>query len=242
MARVQKIITGNPHDNLSYLIHFSESKVLILDPFYSGQIITLLESQNLIPIALVNTHEHFDHIAANNELAEFFNIPVYAPHNAVGIPNQTHELKEGDIIELDEHSHIEILETPGHTFSHICLKLIQDGEVTDIITGDTMFNFGVGNCRSGDAELLYHSITSHFLHLPPSTRVHCGHDYVLKNLDFAFKVNPEDKKKIDEVRTIYLKDKENLVSIMKLEYDVNPFLRTKDKVEFLTLRKLRDSF
>ncbi len=33
------------------------------------------------PLAILNTHGHFDHVWSNNELKKFFNIPIYCPKN-----------------------------------------------------------------------------------------------------------------------------------------------------------------
>jgi len=50
---------------------------IIIDP---GVDATKWIKQNVInPIAIFNTHGHFDHVWSNQELKEYFNIPIYCP-------------------------------------------------------------------------------------------------------------------------------------------------------------------
>ena len=62
-----------------------------------------------------------------------------------------------------------------------------------------------------------------------TTKIYCTHEYTQSNLNFAVKVEPynnnlvEYKNKIDEKR---LKNEISLPTNLKLEKDINPFLRS----------------
>lgn len=75
---------------------------------------------------------------------------------------------------------IQALVTPGHTFDHLCFYI---ADIPALLAGDTLFNAGVGNTRSGDTEQLFDSISRLKL-LPHSTQLYSGHDYMANNLRF----------------------------------------------------------
>lgn len=71
------LIKNGVHPNNTYLIH-QNNKCLIIDPS-SGleQIINEIECNNLIPIAILLTHGHYDHIYSVDMLVDQYNIDVY---------------------------------------------------------------------------------------------------------------------------------------------------------------------
>jgi hydroxyacylglutathione hydrolase len=81
-----------------------------------------------------------------------------------------------------------VLDTPGHTRSHVCLLAhAQDsGTGPALFCGDTLFNAGAGNCHNGgDPEELYTTFVRQLAKLPADTRVYPGHDYIENNLRFT---------------------------------------------------------
>ncbi len=52
-------------------------KDIIIDPGMGATEWVKKEAKN--PIAILNTHGHFDHIWSNKELSESLNIPIYCP-------------------------------------------------------------------------------------------------------------------------------------------------------------------
>ena len=52
-----------------------------------------------------------------------------------------------------------MLDTPGHTRSHVCL--LAHGDAPALFCGDTLFNAGAGNCHNGgDPGLLYETFVN----------------------------------------------------------------------------------
>ncbi|WP_026804467.1 MBL fold metallo-hydrolase [Aliarcobacter lanthieri] len=54
-----------------------EGKDIIIDPGYEAT--TWIKYNTTNPIAVLNTHGHFDHIWSNQEVKELFNISLYTP-------------------------------------------------------------------------------------------------------------------------------------------------------------------
>jgi len=77
------------------------------------------------------------------------------------------------------------------------------------------------NCFSGDLEAFFHSLPR-LCSLPPTPRIHAGHDYVLDAIGFARRIEP-DNPAIDAYLAAYRR--EYVVSTLADELAVNPFLR-----------------
>jgi len=245
--QIIQIYTHSPLRNFSYLVYSEETKdAFCIDPFDALQIKTNLEQLNLNLIGILNTHEHSDHTCGNKSLLAEFDVPVYGHKNAMGkIPGLNKPVGSEDIIKLNTEEKLIVMDTPGHTFSHVCLKLVDENKEVGVITGDTVFNAGVGNCHNGgDPEVLYNTIASQFMNLADEIKVFPGHDYWQNNLDFTRSVESNNEF-VSEVEEKYLdlqKKEKVLISDMGLERKVNSFFRAKNKVEFLKLRELRNKW
>lgn len=119
------------------------------------------------------THVHADHITAAGKFNEFFGVETVVHENS-GVKCAKKLLKDGDIFMLGEEM-IEAIYTPGHTDTCTTYKI--DGH---IFTGDTLLVNGCGRTdfQSGDAGVLYDSITEKLFTLPDSIIVYPAHDYV----------------------------------------------------------------
>lgn len=133
------------------------NNAVCIDPGGSAEkIINILESNNLILEAIINTHAHYDHIGANAQLCEKFNCPVYIYETEVNalkdsVANLSSwfdgELKDGyEVKPLKDRESVvlaglefKVIHTPGHTSGSICL--LQNG---NLFTGDTLFNSSIG--------------------------------------------------------------------------------------------------
>ena len=85
-----------------------------------------------------------------------------------------------------------MLDTPGHTFAHLCFLVLDKSQVKAVFTGDTLFNAGVGHCRSGDAEVLYQTVSKQFHSLADDVVVYPGHEYLENNLRFTLSLEPDN--------------------------------------------------
>jgi len=82
---------------------------------------------------------------------------------------------------------LEVLDVAGHT-DHDVAFFSREAELA--FTGDTLFLCGCGRVTGERWEQMWSSLCR-LRDLPPDTRVYCGHDYTLENLDFALHLQPD---------------------------------------------------
>jgi glyoxylase-like metal-dependent hydrolase (beta-lactamase superfamily II) len=160
-------------DNFSYIIADEPTKeAAVVDPSFNIEaIIRLVKEQKLQVKYIIDTHQHWDHIAGNNDLKSAFNAKIVAHKLAKSFKDI--DVSDGEIIKIGNIA-IKVIHTPGHTPDSICLLV--DGK---LLTGDTLF---VGECGrtdlpSGSAEDMYHSLFEKLVTLDDSIEVYPGHDY-----------------------------------------------------------------
>jgi glyoxylase-like metal-dependent hydrolase (beta-lactamase superfamily II) len=75
---VETVVTG-PFQENSYIAWYPDSsQAVLVDPGDDDSLIMqTLENHNLIPVAIINTHAHLDHIGAVHPLKEKYQIPFY---------------------------------------------------------------------------------------------------------------------------------------------------------------------
>ena len=211
-------------------------------------------------VGIVNTHEHGDHTRGNRDLVERYDCPVFThPRGEGRIGEANRFLSAGDRISLGGDAWLRILDTPGHTFAHLCLLLVKKGEPGAVFTGDTLFNAGVGNCHNGgDPKTLYQTVSRQLAKLPPQVLLYPGHEYMGNNLRFTLDRESGNRDAQDLLERWKHVDfsRQSMVNSMQMERKVNTFLRlesrevienlpgnpTTSEEVFLSLRKLRDKW
>jgi len=130
---------------------------IIIDPGAEvDNIIYYLDSQDLIPDFIINTHGHFDHIGAVPELIEKYKIPFYidsADEKLIINPDKNGSsffgennlsLKTYNLINEKDRQYfskngIDIIRTPGHSPGSITIRI---GDC--LFTGDLLFKESIG--------------------------------------------------------------------------------------------------
>ena len=183
----------NSADNYNYLAYCPTTGVAAaVDPFDADHLISIADDNKLNITQIWVTHEHWDHIKDVNRLKELTGAQVYAPHTCKNAMDADIWLEDGDEVDLSQHHSVKLFLTPGHIAGH-GVYLYQDlQQPTDnfILAGDTLFNAGVGNTKSGDVEQLYHSIERLHQLLTEQCQIYVGHDYMVSNLKFTLKHCP----------------------------------------------------
>jgi hydroxyacylglutathione hydrolase len=218
-------------DNYIFLLYDpQENKAAVVDPAEAQPVLRCLESLGAELVAIFNTHHHFDHIGANEELMRHFpHLCVYGGAEDRGrIPKQQVYLQEGDRVEFAGRIG-EVFFVPGHTRAHIAYyfppKLEED--TGDLFCGDTLFAGGCGRLFEGTPAQMVNSL-SKLRRLPDKTRVWCAHEYTLNNLKFALTVDPNNQDlqtRYAQVEAARRQGEATIPSWLGIEKLTNPFLR-----------------
>jgi hydroxyacylglutathione hydrolase len=212
-------------DNYIWLIR-EGSRAAVVDAGDAAPVFAYLDRERLELAAIVATHHHNDHIGGNVALLERWRVPVFGPAHET-IPGITHPLVEGDRASiLGIGVALDVLDIPGHTAGHIALHgTIADAPV--VFCGDTLFAVGCGRLFEGTPVQMWSSL-SKLAALPPATRVYCGHEYTLANINFALAVEPHNNALRARERTERAKRERGLPTLPSTIADeraTNPFLR-----------------
>ncbi|PIQ23038.1 hydroxyacylglutathione hydrolase [bacterium (Candidatus Blackallbacteria) CG17_big_fil_post_rev_8_21_14_2_50_48_46] len=214
-------------DNFAYLILNQHSEALMVDPSESQPLIDALAQYQARPLAILNTHHHWDHTGGNAGLLEVFpELEVYAHASDQGrIPGQTHFLEGGDLFQLAGFN-FRVLFNPGHTLGAVSYAVGQA-----LFTGDTLFAAGCGRIFEGTPAQMYHSLNQIIGACPLETELYFGHEYTTHNLEFALEVEPlnsDIQARLEATRAARQQGHFSTPSTLRLERKTNPFLRCEE--------------
>lgn len=195
MIKIKKF-TFNPFQENTYLLINEEKDCIVVDPGCfnrneESELSSYIETNNLNPTMLINTHAHIDHVLGNHFVAnqyqlglsifqseypmlemairssEMYGIP-YTPS-----PDPQFFLKDGDTIEFGNTS-FDVLHVPGHAPDHIVL--INENE-NIMIGGDVLFKQSIGrtDLPGGNHKDLIQNIKTKIFPLKESIVVYSGH-------------------------------------------------------------------
>lgn len=203
------------------VINPSNRCALVVDPGEARPVIHYLNQYKLALHGVLITHHHWDHTNGVSELIQHYPAPVFASVRC-NIPNLTHRLAEHQTVDLDFFPSFQVIDIPGHTLDHVAYYA-----PGILFCGDTLFSAGCGRAFEGTAEQLYSSLQK-IAALPDNTRLYCAHEYTLNNLRFSQRVDPDNLAVNQHIQTVIALRKNGeptLPSLLKLEKDINPFLR-----------------
>jgi len=262
---VEQIWTNNAWRNFNYLIACPETgDALAIDPLNFQQCEDVAASRGWKISQILNTHEHHDHIEGNNPLKALTQAKLLA-HKDAPIENVDVRLTGGEIVKVGSTVELLVIDTPGHTMSHICLYFSGNSrEKPALFCGDTLFNAGVGRCDfGGEPKILHKTFEDQIFPLPNNVRIFPGHNYIENNIEFTLDREP-DNQQAASLRDQFQNglDAESFVSDIGLEREINVFFRAdqlkvregiasslnidiaslNNQKTFIGLRKLRDTW
>ncbi len=189
------IVSAPFQENTFILRKEAASECLIVDPgFEPDKISHHLKTTGLVPVAILNTHGHSDHIAGNAAMKKQWpDCPLIIgvddahkltdPHAnlsanygvALISPAADRTVKEGDVLELAG-IRLEVLLTPGHSPGHVVfVDKTQDPWV--VVNGDVLFQGSIGRTdfEDGNHQDLVDAIHQKLFTMPDDTIVLTGH-------------------------------------------------------------------
>jgi len=195
MIHIQ-LFTFNDFQENTYVLADETKQCIIIDPgcYRTEEQNTLtnyIKNNNLIPVKLLNTHCHIDHVLGNNFVASTFKIGLEIHANDLATLNSVADyghlygfncepspqpiafLKDGDMINFGN-SKLEVRYVPGHSAGHIVLVSFEDKFV---ICGDVLFRGSIGrtDLPGGDYNTLINSIKTKLLTLADNFKIYSGH-------------------------------------------------------------------
>ncbi|MBN1938201.1 MAG: MBL fold metallo-hydrolase [Candidatus Aminicenantes bacterium] len=185
------MIVVGPLETNCYLVYDEETRdCLIVDPGADAdRIFPVVAEEGLHPVGILNTHGHIDHIGANRDMKDKYDVPLYMHAGDKDRPGRLNQLElslflgakdspppdrylnDGDEIPIGR-GMLRVIHTPGHSPGSICL--LADGF---LLAGDTLFFEGVGrtDLPGGDQKQIERSIRERLMTFPDEMDVLPGH-------------------------------------------------------------------
>jgi hydroxyacylglutathione hydrolase len=193
-----KSFVFNPIQVNAFVLYDESGECVLIDPavYYPDEEVQLKEfitENSLVPVKILNTHYHFDHILGNKFISDNYNVSIEA-HSSLeefnkhfdpvkisemfGLkienpPRITKYLDDGDIIRFGN-SKLKAIHVPGHTPQ--CIVYYCE-EQKFIIAGDVLFDGSIGrtDLPGGEYEELIYNITTKLMTLDDDVKVFPGH-------------------------------------------------------------------
>jgi hydroxyacylglutathione hydrolase len=188
---VTVIPNGKWKQNCYVVSNDATGLALLIDPGSDAPMIQQqLSHHTITPVAILNTHGHFDHIGAVAALMAHYKIPFYLnpadsklvkqanlykflfdSKDSIVIPEPSQELLPQEAMLQVGGFEVSILFTPGHTKGSTCLHIDND-----LFSGDTLLPNGPGrtDLPGGDKDALAQSVEL-LRKLPDASMVWPGH-------------------------------------------------------------------
>ena len=193
--KIKTFVFNTLYEN-TYVVYDESKEAFIIDPgcyetYEQKELAKFIEEEELIPVAILNTHCHIDHVLGNSWVKHQYHIPVWIPQLETevlstmkvmapgwGITNYQsieHDrlLSEGEILEL-KHTKLKCILAPGHSVGHF---MFYCKEYDALFAGDVIFRESIGrtDIPGGNYTDLENSIKTKVYKLPPHTVIYPGH-------------------------------------------------------------------
>lgn len=192
MMRIETVVVG-PIETNCYLAYDENTKEAVVvdagDDTYD--IARRIDELGLQVKYLLNTHGHYDHIQAVDELRDKYGakFAIHAddveliehPEKAGGLPAGFHGCKapdlllhNGDVISFGSYN-LKVIYTPGHTRGCVCFY---EANEKVCFTGDTLFRGTVGRCDlyGGNFGEMKKSVKERMAEIADDTAIYPGHE------------------------------------------------------------------
>ncbi|MES2638756.1 MAG: hydroxyacylglutathione hydrolase [Myxococcota bacterium] len=214
-------------DNYAYLL-VHDGRAVVIDPSEGPPVAAAVDAEGVSLGALWLTHHHWDHVGGLPDLLARAAVPVVGSRydlDQARIDGQTVAADEDTVLFFGGHT-ARIHLVPGHTLGAIAIEI--GGH---LFTGDTLFAGGCGRVFEGTMPMMRASLEK-LRALDPALRVWCGHEYTVKNLEFAAALTAENGEpepaiaaRLAQARAQRARGEPTVGHPLADELATNPFLR-----------------
>ena len=187
---IKTFVNGKWRQNC-YVVTNARREALIIDPGSDPEAIAeLIGELRVQPVAVLNTHAHYDHVGAVSGLLQKYGVPfflhghdqkllkqanlykmLFETKNNIPIPLFDEDFAKGPEVLIVAGFSVRVIHTPGHTAGSVCLVI---GDA--LFSGDTLLPDGPGrtDLPGGDKLNLADSLKK-LRELPEGYLVYSGH-------------------------------------------------------------------
>lgn len=195
MLQIQHFVFNDFQEN-TYVLWNEQKECMLVDPgcykpHEKQQLKSFIESNELKPILLVNTHCHIDHVLGNSFVIDTWKLPLHLHRNELQTYRETSRWADvfgiqanavpTDLVFIDIDSELKLGQyqfhiyfTPGHSIASLSFY---QAESNLVLAGDVLFQRSIGrtDLPGGNLGVLLNSIKTHLWTLPDSCLVYSGH-------------------------------------------------------------------
>lgn len=213
-------------DNYAFLARDpGTGKTALIDIPEAAPIRDALAQRNWTLDEIWITHHHWDHVGGLEEVRRDHPAPITgAAADAPRLPPLDRAVSDGDTFALGE-TEIAVWDVSGHTIGHVAF--IGGGAA---FTADSLMALGCGRVFEGTKPQMFASMEK-FKALPRDTIICSGHEYTAANGAFAVTVDPDNaalQTRMQQIETARAAGTPTVPSLLGLEMDTNPYLRSDD--------------
>ena len=189
--KVRHLVVGAVATNCYIAENRKTKEALIIDPGdNAARIEQIIKEDGVVPVAVLLTHGHFDHIMGIDDFLKAFPVPVYAGEDELPVIEDdrlnvssmygpkyafhgAQPVRDGQVIECAG-IEVDVLQTPGHTVGGCCYYLPKEHR---LFSGDTLFCASIGrtDLPTGSSSQLVRSVQEKIMTLPDDTKIYPGH-------------------------------------------------------------------
>jgi hydroxyacylglutathione hydrolase len=193
LSLVESFPVGPLACNCSIVADPDTKQAIVIDPGDEpDRVLEVLSRNSLVPVALVHTHAHLDHVGVSARLARVTGAPILMHEGDAPLYEHLEDqarlfgftmeppamvdrfLSHGDRVICGSGA-LEVLHTPGHTSGSLCFRM--EGDTAILFSGDTLFRRSIGRTDlwGGSTPQILSSIKERLLTLPGGLLVLPGH-------------------------------------------------------------------
>ena len=216
-------------DNYMYLIVCRRTKqAACVDPADAATVVAAARRLGATITTVLTTHHHFDHAGGNNEMKKQIPGISVVGGERDNVQGKTRSVADGEVVAIGD-VEVTCVHTPCHTNGHVSY-LARAAGTAALFTGDVLFVAGCGRFFEGGPDDMI-ATCEKLERLPPETLVYVGHEYTVKNLQFALAVEPENvhaQRKMVWAQERRAQGEATVPSTIGDERSFNPFLRCRE--------------